>query len=61
MQRAVAEQGDSKPERVHEGSLAFMLESCFTPRVTHTMLNSPLLDADYYQCWQGLRSHFTGP
>ncbi|CAI6006840.1 unnamed protein product [Closterium sp. NIES-65] len=59
-ERAVAEEGDSKPEQVHKGSLAFMLESCFTPRVTHTMLNSPLLDADYYQCWQGLRSHFTG-
>ncbi|GJP47734.1 hypothetical protein CLOM_g6905 [Closterium sp. NIES-68] len=60
-ERAVAEEGSGEPERVHEGSLAFMLESCFTPRVTRNMLASPLLDAHYYQCWQGLRSHFRRP
>ncbi|CAI5482456.1 unnamed protein product [Closterium sp. Yama58-4] len=31
-ERAVAEEGDSQPEQIHKGSLAFMLESCFTPR-----------------------------
>ena len=59
VQRAVSEENDSNPQRLPDDSLAFMFESCFTPRVSTRMLEVPYLDADYYKCWQGLRSHFS--
>ena len=59
VQRAVAEENESKPQRLPDDSLAFMFESCFTPRVSTRMLKVPYLDTDYYKCWQGLRSHFS--
>lgn len=39
--------------------MAFMFESCLIPRVSLWALESPAMDHDYYQCWIGLRSHFT--
>ncbi len=36
-------------------------ETNFTPRVTPAALGSPCVDRSYYQCWTGLKSHFTGP
>ena len=29
------------------------------PKVRRSALASPQLDADYYKCWSGLRSHFS--
>lgn len=39
--------------------MAFMFESCLIPRICTWALESPYMDHDYYQCWIGLRSHFT--
>ncbi|KAG7534159.1 RmlC-like cupin domain superfamily [Arabidopsis thaliana x Arabidopsis arenosa] len=41
------------------GTMAFMFESALIPRVCHWALESPFLDHDYYQCWIGLKSHFS--
>ena len=47
------------PERL-EGTLAFMFESRYVIRPTRYALQSPLLQADYRDCWSGLAKHFTG-
>lgn len=41
------------------GTLAFMFESALIPRVCRWALESPSRDLDYYQCWIGLKSHFS--
>ena len=40
--------------------MAFMFESSLIPRVCPWALESPYRDPDYYQCWIGLRPHFSG-
>ena len=45
------------PQRF-EATLAFMFESRYVLRPTAQALSSPLLQADYVDCWQGLKSHF---
>lgn len=35
-------------------------ETNYVPRVTPAALGSPCVDRDYYKCWTGLKSHFTG-
>ncbi|URE42828.1 homogentisate 1,2-dioxygenase [Musa troglodytarum] len=49
---------NSEPVRLR-GTMAFMFESYLIPRVCPWALDSPCLDANYYQCWIGLRSHFS--
>uniref|UniRef100_A0A3Q3DYB6 Homogentisate 1,2-dioxygenase n=1 Tax=Hippocampus comes TaxID=109280 RepID=A0A3Q3DYB6_HIPCM len=50
---------DLKPERVAEGTMAFMFESSFSMAVTKWGLETcQKLDKSYYQCWEHLRSHF---
>jgi homogentisate 1,2-dioxygenase len=36
-----------------------MFESSLIPRVCRWALDSPCRDLDYYQCWIGLKSHFS--
>ncbi|KAJ8765231.1 hypothetical protein K2173_011911 [Erythroxylum novogranatense] len=40
-------------------TMAFMFESCLIPRICTWALESPYMDHEYYQCWTGLRSHFS--
>jgi homogentisate 1,2-dioxygenase len=40
-------------------TMAFMFETRTVIRPTRFALESPQLQSDYSQCWQGLRSHFT--
>lgn len=41
---------------------AFMFESCLGLTVTKWALEiSEKLDSEYYKCWEGLNSNFTGP
>uniref|UniRef100_A0A3B5KHN3 Homogentisate 1,2-dioxygenase n=1 Tax=Takifugu rubripes TaxID=31033 RepID=A0A3B5KHN3_TAKRU len=48
-----------KPERVAEGTMAFMFESSFSMAVTKWGLQTcQTLDKNYYQCWEDLCSHF---
>eukprot|EP00897_Mesotaenium_endlicherianum_P003864 jgi/Mesen1/3505/ME000197S02523 len=57
-EKAVAEEATCRPQKLPDSTLAFMFESCYTPRVTKLALSSPKLDVDYYKCWKGLRPHF---
>uniref|UniRef100_A0A8D0HEV9 Homogentisate 1,2-dioxygenase n=2 Tax=Sphenodon punctatus TaxID=8508 RepID=A0A8D0HEV9_SPHPU len=48
-----------QPERVAEGTMAFMFESSFNLAVTKWGLEtSHCLDKYYYKCWEPLKSHF---
>uniref|UniRef100_A0A8C8CGK9 Homogentisate 1,2-dioxygenase n=1 Tax=Oncorhynchus tshawytscha TaxID=74940 RepID=A0A8C8CGK9_ONCTS len=48
-----------KPERVADGTMAFMFESSFSMAVTKWGLETcQRLDKSYYQCWEPLRKHF---
>jgi homogentisate 1,2-dioxygenase len=48
----------SQPQHVID-TMAFMFETRTVIRPTRFALESPQLQRDYAQCWQGLRSHFT--
>jgi homogentisate 1,2-dioxygenase len=54
----IARGNEAGPQRIAD-TMAFMFESCLIPRVCTWALESPLMDHDYYQCWIGLKSHFT--
>lgn len=58
LQKAVSKSSCSLPAKLAEDTLAFMFETCFTPRITKRAMESPQLDKDYYKCWLGLRPHF---
>jgi homogentisate 1,2-dioxygenase len=47
----------SKPQRVGD-TMAFMFETRCVIRPTRYALESPQLQSDYHECWQGLRKHF---
>ncbi|KAL6199107.1 hypothetical protein ACLB2K_028894 [Fragaria x ananassa] len=55
----IARGNDVGPQKISD-TMAFMFESCLVPRICSWALESPFIDHDYYQCWIGLRSHFTG-
>jgi len=46
-----------KPERVADGTMAFMFETSLTMVVTD-WANKTSLDPDYHKCWQTLKKHF---
>ncbi|XP_043689816.1 homogentisate 1,2-dioxygenase [Telopea speciosissima] len=54
----VARGNDAKPFRITD-TMAFMFESCLIARVCPWALESPHIDHNYYQCWIGLKSHFS--
>ena len=47
----------SQPHRITD-TMAFMFETRCVIRPTDYALQSPQLQPDYYQCWQGLKKHF---
>nr|KAF6378311.1 homogentisate 1,2-dioxygenase [Myotis myotis] len=48
------------PERIADGTMAFMFESSLSMAVTKWGLKtSHCLDDNYYKCWEPLKSHFT--
>ncbi|KZC11521.1 Homogentisate 1,2-dioxygenase, partial [Dufourea novaeangliae] len=54
-----AANNELRPERVADGTQAFMFETCYSMTVTEwalTVCNK--LDDNYNDCWQGLRKHF---
>ena len=55
-----ASKTDLTPHKI-DNTLAFMFETRYLLRPTALALASPHLQADYAQCWQGLRNHFSGP
>ena len=53
-----ASRGDtSKPDTIRD-TMAFMFETRHVIRPTRFALESPQLQADYFQCWQGLKHNF---
>ena len=41
--------------------MAFMFETRNVIRPTKQALESPHLQRDYFECWQGLKKHFHAP
>src|SRR5256712_2035043 len=54
-----ASQAALAPQTI-EDTLAFMFESRYVIRPTRFALETPQLQKDYLDCWQGLAKHFTG-
>jgi homogentisate 1,2-dioxygenase len=54
-----ASHADLVPNKV-DGTLAFMFESRYVIHPTAHALETPQLQRDYQECWQGLRKHFDG-
>lgn len=54
-----ASNADLTPQR-YENTLAFMFESCSVIRPTKFAMETPALQRDYFECWQGLKKHFSG-
>lgn len=50
----------SVPQRISE-TMAFMFETRWVLRPTRFALETPLLQADYFECWQGLKKRFEPP
>uniref|UniRef100_A0A4X2JW72 Homogentisate 1,2-dioxygenase n=1 Tax=Vombatus ursinus TaxID=29139 RepID=A0A4X2JW72_VOMUR len=49
-----------EPERIADGTMAFMFETSLSLAVTKWGLKTcNCLDGNYYKCWETLRSHFT--
>jgi homogentisate 1,2-dioxygenase len=60
VQATISRGNNVGPHKITD-TLAFMFESSLIPRISRSALESPFLDHDYYQCWIGLKSHFTVP
>lgn len=58
---ATADSSQQQPQKLPADTLAFMFEVNAIPRVTAQALSSPCIDQRYYECWEGLRSHYCGP
>jgi homogentisate 1,2-dioxygenase len=52
-----ASNADLQPQYIDK-TMAFMFETRFAVRLTKAAAESPLLQDDYYKCWQGLQKHF---
>ena len=52
-----ASHAELKPQKI-EDTLAFMFESRFVIRPSRFAMETPALQADYFECWQGLRKNF---
>ncbi|XP_020592921.1 homogentisate 1,2-dioxygenase [Phalaenopsis equestris] len=57
-EKAIERGEDAGPYKIKD-TLAFMFESSLLPHICTWSLESPCRDADYYQCWIGLKSHFS--
>lgn len=53
-----ASTADTSQAHYIRDTMAFMFETRRVIRPTGQALGSPQLQADYYQCWQGLKKHF---
>ncbi len=47
----------SKPHKVDD-TMAFMIETRNIIKPTRAAMEAPQLQADYYQCWQGIKKNF---
>ncbi|CAD6242751.1 GSCOCG00009559001-RA-CDS [Cotesia congregata] len=49
-----------KPEKIAEGTMAFMFETSLCMNLTSWAAQSNKLDPNYYKCWEGLKKSFNG-
>jgi homogentisate 1,2-dioxygenase len=54
-----ATNADLQPQKL-SGTLAFMFESRYIIRPTGFALETPALQTNYHECWQGLKKNFSG-
>lgn len=54
---AQASKAELKPERVAEGTMAFMFETCLMMGVCSEALAQ--VQPDYWQAWSGMQPHFS--
>ena len=47
----------SAPQKIDD-TMAFMIESCHILKPTRAAMESAQLQAEYYQCWQGIKKNF---
>ncbi|XP_057325552.1 homogentisate 1,2-dioxygenase [Microplitis mediator] len=55
-----ASNAELKPEKIAEGTMAFMFETSLCMGLTSWAAESKKLDANYYKCWKGLKKYFNG-
>jgi homogentisate 1,2-dioxygenase len=55
-----ASAADTSKPHVITDTMAFMFETPTVIQPTRFALETPLLQKDYWRCWQGLRKHFMG-
>jgi homogentisate 1,2-dioxygenase len=55
-----ASNAELKPLK-YDDTLAFMFETRFVIRPTKFAMESPTLQRDYFECWQGLKKNFSAP
>jgi homogentisate 1,2-dioxygenase len=55
-----ASNAELKPVKL-DNTLAFMWETGLPVRPTKFALETKILQHEYFECWQGLKKHFTGP
>jgi homogentisate 1,2-dioxygenase len=53
-----ATEAELKPQRIAD-TLAFMFETQLVLRPTKYAMESKILQHEYYECWQGLKKHFS--
>ncbi len=57
---AKASEAELKPQFL-DNTLAFMFETQLVLRPTRWAMETHILQHEYYECWQGLKKHFTPP
>lgn len=57
-QATISRGNEAGPYRITD-TMAFMFESFLMPRICPWAIESPFMEPDYYQCWIGLKSHFS--
>lgn len=55
-----ASKAELKPEKIAEGTMAFMFETSLCMNLTSWAAQSNKLDSNYYKCWEGLKKSFNG-
>ncbi len=53
-----ASTSELKPQKVGEGSLAFMFESAYMFKISKYVMEDECLDLGYIDCWKGLENKF---
>jgi homogentisate 1,2-dioxygenase len=53
-----ASNADLKPQKIGEGSMAFMFETAYQLKLSDYAVDDNNVDVDYYKCWESLPKVF---